>query len=104
MSGYDYEHEDAAVTETVEEVEEPTLYRVLLHNDDFTTMDFVIYVLRTIFRHDEATAVRLMLQVHNDGFGHAGTYTREIAETKVSEATALAQAHEYPLLCTMEPA
>lgn len=104
MSRFEIEHEDAAVAETIEKVEEPQLYRVLLHNDNFTTMDFVIYVLRTIFRHGEAEAVRLMLAVHNEGHGHAGTYTREIAETKVSEVTALAQAHEYPLLCTMEPA
>lgn len=103
MSQSDTRHEDAAVAETAEEVEEPKLYKVLIHNDDFTTMDFVIYVLRTIFHHRETEAVRLMLQVHNQGHGHAGTFTREIAETKVSEVTSLAQAHEYPLLCTMEP-
>lgn len=104
MGRFDTEHDAAAVTETVAEIEEPKLYKVLLHNDDFTTMDFVIYVLRTIFHRGETEAVRLMLQVHNQGHGHAGTYTREVAETKVSEVTALAQAHEYPLLCTMEPA
>lgn len=103
MSRFDLEHEADAVAETVEDVEEPKLYKVLLHNDDFTTMDFVIYVLRTIFHHGEIEAVRLMLQVHNQGHGHAGTYSREIAETKVSEVTSIAQAHEYPLLCTMEP-
>lgn len=104
MSRFDPEQEGAAVTESVEDVEEPKLYKVLIHNDDFTTMDFVIYVLRTIFRHGETEAVRLMLEVHNSGHGHAGTFTREIAETKVFEVTSLAEAHEYPLLCTMEPA
>lgn len=104
MARFDTEQETGAVAEAAEEVEEPKLYRVLLHNDDFTTMDFVIYVLKTIFRHQETEAVRLMLQVHNQGYGHAGTFTREVAETKVSEVTSLAQAHEYPLLCTMEPA
>ncbi|MBW3670637.1 MAG: ATP-dependent Clp protease adaptor ClpS [Acidobacteria bacterium] len=103
MSRFQTSHEDATVAETAEEIGEPKLYKVLLHNDDFTTMDFVIYVLRTIFHHQETEAVRLMLQVHNQGHGHAGTFTREVAETKVSEVTVLAQAHEYPLLCTMEP-
>ena len=104
MSRHEFDQQSATVTQTSTEVEEPQLYLVVLHNDDFTTMDFVVYVLRTIFRHGEADAVRLMLQVHNEGRGLAGTYTREIAETKVSEVTALAEAHEYPLLSTMEPA
>ncbi|MDX1584534.1 MAG: ATP-dependent Clp protease adaptor ClpS [Thermoanaerobaculia bacterium] len=104
MSRTEFDHQSETVTQSSEEVEEPQLYRVYLHNDDFTTMDFVVYVLRTIFRHGETEAVRLMLQVHNEGRGLAGTYTREIAETKVSEVRALAEAHEYPLLSTMEPA
>jgi ATP-dependent Clp protease adaptor protein ClpS len=97
-------YDPEVVSRTDQKIEEPPLYSVLLHNDDFTTMDFVIYVLRTIFRHPEGDAVRLMLQVHTQGYGLAGVYTREIAETKVTEVVALAQTHEHPLLCTMEPA
>jgi ATP-dependent Clp protease adaptor protein ClpS len=104
MSPTGASYDPEVVSKTDQKTEEPPLYRVLLHNDDFTTMDFVIYILRTIFRHEEGEAVRLMLQVHIEGYGLAGLYTREIAETKVSEVIALAQAHEYPLLCTMEPA
>ena len=78
------------------------MFRVVLHNDDFTTMEFVVHVLISIFRHTEEIAIQLMLQVHNQGSGIAGTYTREIATTKVAETTSLARQWEYPLLCTME--
>ena len=80
----------------------PPLYRVLIHNDDFTTMDFVVFVLQTVFQRTEADAVRVMLQVHTQGVGVAGTYTYEVAEMKAAKAMALAQAHEYPLLFTTE--
>jgi ATP-dependent Clp protease adaptor protein ClpS len=98
-----YETDEAVLTESEVELEKPPLYKVLLHNDDFTTMEFVIYVLQTIFGHAESAAVQIMLQVHTQGIGVAGVYTYEVAETKAAKVTELAQAHEYPLLCTVEP-
>ena len=99
-----WETEESATAEAEEEVRQPPLYRVLLHNDDYTTMDFVVYVLQTIFHRSESDAIRLMLQVHQQGFGVAGVFTHEIAEMKASETMELARANEYPLLCTLEEA
>jgi ATP-dependent Clp protease adaptor protein ClpS len=77
---------------------------VLLHNDDYTTMEFVVMVLVTIFHHSEVEAVKIMLHVHKQGMGVAGVFSREVAETRVEQVTRLARAHEFPLKCTMEPA
>ncbi|HKO54291.1 MAG TPA: ATP-dependent Clp protease adapter ClpS [Thermoanaerobaculia bacterium] len=98
------QYEEAALAESREKVEEPPLFKVLLHNDDYTTMDFVVYVLESVFNMPEEQAVQVMLNVHVRGVGVAGIYTYEIAEMKVEKVTALAQQHEYPLLCTMEKA
>jgi ATP-dependent Clp protease adaptor protein ClpS len=98
----DAQYEDAALAESAEKVEEPPLFKVLLHNDDFTTMEFVIWVLETIFNMAEEQAVQVMLNVHLRGSGVAGIYTFEIAETKVQKTLGLAREHEYPLLVTME--
>jgi ATP-dependent Clp protease adaptor protein ClpS len=81
----------------------PQMYKVLLHNDDYTSMEFVVAVLQTIFNHSEASATRIMLHIHHSGVGVAGVYSHEIAETKVRKVLALAKEAEYPLLCTMEP-
>jgi ATP-dependent Clp protease adaptor protein ClpS len=94
--------EEAAVAESREKVEEPPLFKVLLHNDDFTTMEFVIEVLENVFNMSEELAIQVMLNVHLRGVGVAGIYTFEIAETKVDKATALAREQEFPLLVTME--
>ena len=104
MSRRTGEPDEAVVVESKskEKLKPPPLYRVLIHNDDFTTMDFVVFVLQTIFQRTEADAVRVMLQVHTQGVGVAGVYPYEVAEMKAAKATALAQAHEYPLLFTME--
>ncbi len=79
------------------------MYRVLFHNDDFTTMEFVVLVLRKFFDKDRTEATRIMLSVHNSGIGMVGAYAYEVAETKVYQATEFARQHEYPLRITMEP-
>jgi ATP-dependent Clp protease adaptor protein ClpS len=89
-------------TESKTKLERPPLYRVLLHNDDYTPMEFVVFILQSIFNHGESEAVRIMLNVHRLGIGLAGVYTHEIAEMKVDKVTSLSQANEFPLLCTME--
>src|SRR5215212_1124780 len=100
----DSQYEDAAVAESEEKVEEPSLFKVLLHNDDYTTMEFVVMILVSIFNMPEDQAVQVMLNVHLGGVGVAGIYTFEVAEMKVAKTTALAREHEFPLLCTMEKA
>lgn len=89
-------------TKTRKKVQKPPLYKVLLHNDDYTTMEFVVEVLKTVFHHHEQQALQIMLHVHHNGVGLAGTYPREIAETKAEKAMSLARAAEYPLLVTVE--
>ena len=103
MPEREFEFDEDVLSETKEKVEEPPMYRVLLHNDDFTTMEFVVWILVTVFHRDEAGAVQTMLQVHLDGVGVAGVYPYEVAEMKVASVIKLAQEHEYPLLCTLEP-
>jgi ATP-dependent Clp protease adaptor protein ClpS len=81
----------------------PRMYRVLLHNDDYTTREFVVDVLRTVFHHSESEAIRVMLHVHYNGVGVAGVFTREIAETKIAVVERMAKEREYPLRLSMEP-
>ncbi len=83
-------------------LEEPPLYKVLLHNDDYTTMDFVVEILRTVFHKSNEEAVRIMLNVHHQGIGLCGLYPREIAETKVDLVERLARERGFPLKCSME--
>lgn len=94
----------AAAVETVRRVRRPRLYKVLLHNDDYTTMEFVVKILSEVFHRSESEAVEIMLHVHRKGVGVAGVYPREVAETRVAKVARLAKDAEYPLLCTMEPA
>ena len=94
---------DTALDErTEEQTETPRMYRVLLHNDHYTTMDFVVEILRTVFRKTADEAVRIMLDVHHNEVGVCGSFPREIAETKLSKVHELANQHEYPLKATME--
>ncbi len=88
--------------ETETKLKKPKLYKVILHNDDFTTMEFVVFVLKYVFNRDDAEAFTIMLKVHNEGLGIAGIYPYEIANMKSNKAINLARAREYPLLCTVE--
>jgi ATP-dependent Clp protease adaptor protein ClpS len=90
-------------TATKRRLKRPRLYKVILLNDDYTTMEFVVLVLEHVFHHGEATSRAIMLNIHQTGAGIAGVYTYEIAETKVQQVLELAQQAEYPLQCTMEP-
>ena len=91
-----------AVEETRPRLKKPSLFRVVLLNDDYTPMEFVVQVLQKIFSMDRSAATRVMLEVHTKGKGICGVYTFEIAETKVAQVTGLAQQQQHPLLCTME--
>jgi ATP-dependent Clp protease adaptor protein ClpS len=93
----------AVVTEKKSKTAKPKLWKVILHNDDFTTQEFVIHVLQTVFNREPMEAHELMLQVHHRGMCVAGVYTYEIAETKVATVEQMARAAEFPFLCTMEP-
>ena len=100
-----WDDDEGVVVETRQEqkVRRPRMYRVLMHNDDYTTREFVVDVLRTVFHLSEPDAVRIMLHVHYNGVGVAGVFTREVAETKVRTVEDLAQQREYPLRMSMEP-
>ncbi|MFO7285551.1 MAG: ATP-dependent Clp protease adapter ClpS [Gammaproteobacteria bacterium] len=99
--GRDDDH-GLAVEEARPILKRPPLYRVILLNDDYTPMEFVVQVLQKVFGMDRNTATRIMLEVHTKGKGVCGVYTYEIAETKVAQVTGMAQQHQHPLLCTME--
>jgi ATP-dependent Clp protease adaptor protein ClpS len=94
----------ATRTRTERKLKKPTPYKVLLHNDDYTTMEFVVYVLQEVFQRSETDAVQIMLHVHRNGIGVAGVYPYQFAETRVAQVESLARQHEFPLRCTMEEA
>ena len=85
------------------QLQKPRLYKVLLHNDDYTPMEFVVLVLRQVFHKSDSDATAIMLHAHTRGYAVAGVFTFEIAEMKVAETRALADEAQFPLLCTMEP-
>lgn len=95
--------EGDVATETEKKVKRPHLYKVLLHNDDYTTMEFVIEVLKDVFHHSESDAMAIMLHVHQRGVGVAGVFSYEIAETKANKVMRLARDRQYPLRCSVEP-
>ena len=98
----DIEREGDVLTEQETRLEKPKFFKVLLHNDDFTTMEFVVFVLQYVFNRSDADAITIMLKVHKEGIGIAGVYPYEIASTKAEKTMNLAKAREYPLLCTVE--
>ena len=102
MNGYSPEIEEDVVSEVGDDIDEPSMYKVLLHNDDYTTMEFVVEILMIVFKKSPEDAVRIMLNVHHKGIGICGVYTYEVSETKVKAVHALAGQYGFPLKCTME--
>ncbi len=100
---FDPEQESDVSTEKRRKAKRPRRWKVLLHNDDYTSMDFVVHVLMTHFHKSPPEATLVMLQVHHKGVGVAGIYTKDVAETKVAEAMAEARENGMPLLLTIEP-
>ncbi len=96
--------EGLALKEAKPEIKEPPLYKVVLMNDDFTPMEFVVMLLEKLFAMDREKATRIMLHVHTQGKAVCGIYSHEIAETKVAQANEYARRHQHPLLCSMEEA
>jgi ATP-dependent Clp protease adaptor protein ClpS len=92
----------AVITKTKTQTKKPSLYRVLLLNDDYTPMEFVVHVLERFFNKDRESATRIMLHVHHHGIGECGVYTYEVAETKVTQVMDFARKHQHPLQCVME--
>jgi ATP-dependent Clp protease adaptor protein ClpS len=86
-----------------QQLKQPRMWRVLLHNDDYTTQEFVVWVLESIFQKARGEAFAIMMSVHQSGQGTAGVFTHDVAETKVKATKQLAEEHEFPLLVTMEP-
>jgi ATP-dependent Clp protease adaptor protein ClpS len=93
---------DLAVDEVKPKVKPPSLYRVVLLNDDFTPMEFVVEILESIFGMERTRATQVMLEVHTKGKGICGVFSHEIAETKVAQVMTMANQHQHPLMCTME--
>jgi ATP-dependent Clp protease adaptor protein ClpS len=102
MSNYDPEVEESVKSETDRKVEKPPMYRVMLLNDDYTTMEFVVEVLVYVFQKSAEEATRIMLNVHRSGVGICGIYPYEVAETKVNTVETLARENQFPLKCIME--
>lgn len=100
----EFEHLDDSgiAVEEEQEVKLPSLYRVLMINDDFTSMEFVVMILETVFGKSIESASKIMMEVHQKGVGVAGVYTKEVAETKINVVHALARENEFPLKCKLE--
>ena len=102
MNEHSPETEEEVISETSDEIDEPPMYKVLLHNDDYTTMEFVVEILMLVFNKTPEEAVEIMLNVHQKGIGICGVYTYEVSETKVNTVHDLARDNGFPLKSTME--
>jgi ATP-dependent Clp protease adaptor protein ClpS len=98
----DFDKDFETITESETRLEKPPLYKVVLHNDDFTTMEFVVFILKTVFHKNDAESFVIMMKVHEEGIGIAGIYTYEVANMKAEKAINLSRVQEFPLLCTVE--
>ncbi len=98
----DPDQQTGVITRTKPKTKQPSMYKVLLLNDDYTPMEFVVYVLERFFYKSSEEATTIMLHVHRKGVGICGVYTYEVAETKVNQVVDMARKHQHPLQCTME--
>ncbi len=98
----DHSDGDTAVETAKPKLKKPRMYRVLINNDDYTPMEFVVHVLENFFSMDRAKATRVMLDVHNQGKGNCGLFTRDTAETKTLQVNNYSKEHDHPLMCSME--
>ena len=96
------DYDDGVLTQERTRVKRPRMYKVLLHNADYTPMEFVIDILAHFFNHDEEQATQIMLAVHTQGKGVCGTYTKDVAETKAMQVNQFSRQHKHPLLCEVE--
>jgi ATP-dependent Clp protease adaptor protein ClpS len=99
---FKFNDDDLAVQEAKPKLKRPPLYKVILLNDDFTPMDFVIEILMDFFAMSEQKATQIMLQIHTQGVGVCGTYSKDVAETKVYIVNDYSREHQHPLMCSME--
>ncbi|MFM7204989.1 MAG: ATP-dependent Clp protease adapter ClpS [Myxococcota bacterium] len=104
MSDRQGDSDSEVIVRTRSKTQKPKMYKVILHNDRFTTMEFVVDILEDIFHHPPAVATQLMLRIHREGQGVAGVYTKDVADTKVQQVEDRALEYGFPLLCTMEQA
>jgi len=102
VTAVEFENLDEVLDEKYERLQEPPLYRVIIHNDHYTTMEFVVEILEDVFHFDQVQAEQIMMMVHRQGAGFCGEYERQIAESKVAEVSRRAAAAGFPLRCTME--
>lgn len=102
MCPFNPDTQEVVESDVLEDIKEPSMYKVLLHNDDYTTMEFVVEILMFVFNKSTEDATQIMLNVHKQGIGLCGVYTYEVAETKVNTVSSLAKENEFPLKCTME--